>query len=85
MISLGGSSGSEVRSGGKGKMGGAGEGDEEVDQVDRFLNLVDWGNVPRPAEWVEGAYDDAEEDGEGEVEDINALVRRIGAVDITQT
>jgi hypothetical protein len=57
-----------------------GEGGEEVDQMERFLGLVDWGNVPKPAEWVDGAYDDAE----GQVEDIDELAKRIGAVDVSR-
>jgi len=50
--------------------------------MERFLGLVDWGNVPKPAEWVDGAYDDAE--GEGQVEDIDELAKRIGAVDVSR-
>ena len=68
-------------SGDQGPKGNEGE-DGEVDQMERFLGLVDWGNVPKPAEWADGAYDDAEG---GEVEDIDALAKRIGAVDITHT
>lgn len=58
------------------------EGGKDVDQIERFLGLVDWGNVPKPAEWVDGAYDDAEV--EGEVEDIDELAKRIGAVDVSR-
>lgn len=33
------------------------------DAVDRFLGLVDWGDVKKPQGWVEeGEFDDAEED-----------------------
>jgi hypothetical protein len=76
LISLDGS-GAAKQGEGKGKEEG-----EEVDQMERFLGLVDWGNVPKPAEWVDGAYDDAE--GEGEVEDIDELAKRIGAVDVSR-
>lgn len=52
--------------------------------MERFLGLVDWGNVPKPAEWVDGAYDDAEGEEEGQVEDIDELAKRIGAVDVSR-
>jgi len=62
---------------------------EEVDQMERFLGMVDWGNVPKPSEWAEdGEFDDApeaEEGAKGEVEDINALAQRLGAVDVTKS
>lgn len=71
-----------------GKKEKEGEG-EEVDQVERFLGMVDWGNVPKPSEWAEdGEFDDApeaEEGAKGEVEDINALAQRLGAVDVTKS
>lgn len=57
----------------------------EVDQMERFLGLVDWGNVPKPPGWEEGDEEmlkDAPADGEGEVEDVEALARRLGAVDV---
>jgi hypothetical protein len=50
---------------GKGKGEADGEG-EVVDQMERFLNLVDWGNVVKPKGWddgMEGEFDDAEELG----------------------
>jgi hypothetical protein len=91
MISLGGSgqrtgkgaAGSGTIASNEGKPAGV-EGD--VDQVERFLNLVDWGNVPKPSGWEEeGAFDDAPESshGEGEVDDINSLAERLGAVEVT--
>ena len=62
---------------------------EEVDQVERFLGMVDWGNVPKPSEWAEdGEFDDAPEaegGAKGEVEDIDALAQRLGAVDVTKS
>ena len=60
------------------------EGGKDVDQMERFLGLVDWGNVPKPAEWVDGAYDDAEGEEEGQVEDVDELAKRIGAVDVSR-
>ena len=44
----------------------AGGDGEVVDQMERFLNLVDWGNVVKPKGWDDGTageYDDAEEMG----------------------
>lgn len=76
MISLGGPPSGSAGAGGE-------KGEEEVDQMERFLGLVDWGNIPKPAEWVEGAYDDAE--GEFEVEDIDEVAKKIGAVDVSST
>ena len=62
---------------------------EEVDQVERFLGMVDWGNVPKPSEWAEdGEFDDAPETeggAKGEAEDITALAQRLGAVDVTKS
>jgi hypothetical protein len=61
------------------------EGEEgEVDQVERFLGMVNWGNVPKPSEW-DGEFDDAAEQKGGEVEDINALAEKLGAVDMTKS
>jgi hypothetical protein len=84
LISLGGE-------GSRTKLDGEKKKDEgEVDQMERFLNLVDWGDVPKPAEWegavaeTNGAFEDAQE-GEGEVEDINALAEKLGAVDVSKT
>jgi hypothetical protein len=48
---------------GTSKHGADGEG-EVVDQMERFLNLVDWGNVVKPKGWDDGTageFDDAEE------------------------
>lgn len=42
---------------------------ESDDPVERFLNMVDWGHVQKPAGWDggdNGEFDDAEEEGEGE-------------------
>jgi len=76
----------EVSKGSKKEKEGEGE---EVDQVERFLGMVDWGNVPKPSEWAEdGEFDDApeaEEGAKGEVEDINALATKLGAVDVTKS
>lgn len=70
----------------KGKGGGKDEGGEEVDQMERFLGLVDWGNVPKPPGWEEGSEERlADAPDEGEVEDIGELARRLGAVDVTST
>ena len=36
---------------------------EKTDQVDRFLDLVDWGDVKKPSGWdagKDGEFDDAE-------------------------
>lgn len=56
-----------------------GEGKGKVDQIERFLGLVDWGNVPKPAGWVD---EDQLEDAPGEVEDISELAQRLGAVEV---
>ena len=45
------------------------EDDGVEDPVDRFLNMIDWGNVQKPQGWDEqsagghGEFDDAEDDG----------------------
>lgn len=65
---------------------GGGKDGEEVDQVERFLGLVEWGNVPKPPGWEEGDEEKlADAPGEGEVEDIDELAKRLGAVDVTSS
>jgi hypothetical protein len=59
---------------------------DQVDQVERFLGMVNWGNIPKPSEWAEdGEFDDAAEEKGGEVEDISALAEKLGAVDMTKS
>jgi hypothetical protein len=57
--------------------------------MERFLNLVEWGIVPKPDGWEAaetGAFEDAEDEagGEGEVEDIDALAKRLGATKLAK-
>jgi hypothetical protein len=62
----------------------------EVDQMERFLNMVEWGNVPKPTGWEEGDEDREKERVEdaplehGEVEDVMELAKRLGAVDVAE-
>ena len=62
---------------------GDGDVEGEVDQMERFLNMVDWGNVPKPTGWEEGDEDRVKDALEpGEVEDVMELAKRLGAVDV---
>lgn len=81
-------SSSSARKGKKGEMDNQKNAEGEVDQIERFLSLVEWGNVPKPEEWEEGAdggaFDDApgEREEEQEGEDLTALAKRLGATEI---
>lgn len=62
---------------------GEGGGEAEVDQMERFLNMVDWGHVPKPTGWEEGDEERVKDALEpGEVEDVMELAKRLGAVDV---
>ena len=59
------------------------EDEGEVDQMERFLNMVEWGNVPKPTGWEEGDEERVRDALEpGEVQDAMELAKRLGAVDV---
>ena len=64
--------------------------EEDVDQMERFINMVQWGDVPKPMGWEEGDAERVEDaptptPASGEVEDVLELAKRLGAVDVTES
>lgn len=69
-----------------------GDGDQEadLDPVERFLNLVDWGKVEKPQGWDSerdadaDAVEDAEEGDEGQYDSLAEMMRAVGGLELSR-